>query len=133
MGRGIARKISYKKCSCNNPKWSANWVEVNQNTHEIGYVLSCNNCNAIWKTKTHDTRKYWNLDKVPLIFYDGCSYNGKLTNRQLFEQLDIERIKYLELEHEIAMKHFLEAKKAMEKSLKAIKKFEKQIEEFKKY
>lgn len=133
MGRGIARKTSFKKCSCDNPIWKRNWIEVNGNTHEIGYVLYCSNCKSIWKTKTHEARKFWNLDEVPIVFFDGCTYKGKLTNRQLFEQLDRERLKYLESEHDIAIKHFIEAKKTMEKSLKAMEKFKKQIEEFKTY
>ena len=69
MGRGIARKFeTTKKCSCENPQWFADDIEVNGNTKEITYILTCRNCKAIWKTKSHDARRYW-APLQPLEYY----------------------------------------------------------------
>ena len=41
MGRGIARKFeTTKKCSCDNPEWFSDDIEINGNTKEITYVLT---------------------------------------------------------------------------------------------
>lgn len=131
MGRGIARKFeTTKKCSCDNPHIFADDIEVNGNTKEITYILTCRNCKAIWKTKSLDARKYWadKMDKVPII-WNYYSYKGNKTVRELFDGLDNERLEYLEIEHEIAEKKAIEAQKDADKKLKAIEKFKKQLEE----
>lgn len=129
MGRGIAREAQTgKKCSCDNPQWEHEYIKVNQRTGEITYRLNCRNCKAFWATKSSDARKYWNddMDKIPTIWM-GYTYNGKLTVRELFKNLDADRLKYLEAIHNDNIKKLEKAKKEVEKSKRAIDKFKKEV------
>lgn len=131
MGRGIARKFeTTKKCSCDDPQWFADDIEINGNTKEITYILTCRNCKAIWKTKSHDARRYWadRLDKVPII-WNYYSYKGNKTVKELFTSLDMDRLEYLETEQKFAENKLIEAQKEVEKKRKAVEKFKKQLEE----
>lgn len=132
MGRGIAKKFkTTKKCMCSNPSWTENGIEVNEKTHEITYFLHCSNCAAIWKTKTHDARKFWSgkMDAKPII-WQGYSYNGNCTVKELYEQLDETRLEYLESMQRIADEKVIEAQKEAEKRKKEVEKFKRQIDEW---
>lgn len=129
MGRGIARKAAYgKKCNCDNPHVYRNFIEVN-NKNEISYILSCSNCNAYWKTKSPDARKHWEsiMDEPPKTWENGYSYNGNLTTRQLFSNLDNNRLDYLEKELKFSENKLKEMQEEVNKKRKAIEKFKKQI------
>lgn len=132
MGRGIARKFeTTKKCSCDNPQIFADDIEVNGNTKEITYILTCRNCNAIWKTKSPEARKYWidRMDKVPVI-WNYYTYKGDKTVKELFAHLDADRLEYLETEQRFAENKVVEAQKEAEKKRKATEKFKEQLKEW---
>lgn len=129
-GRGFARKAAFtKKCSCDNPQWYSDHVEVNSRTSEITYVLNCRNCNAYWATKSPGARKYWSveLDKVP-IQWEGYSYRGNKTVRELFHEIDLDRLKFLEHVADSADTAVSVAQKEADKAHREIEKFKKQME-----
>ena len=115
-----------KKCSCDNPKWVKDDIEVNSRTHEIKYILECRSCGANWKTAMHEARKYWNndMDKVPRIWC-GFSYHGDKTVRELFAIIDEARTQCLSLDVEYARKRFLEAERDFKKSVETLEKYKK--------
>lgn len=130
MGRGIAREArTTKKCSCDNPKHYKNWIKVNGNTGEITYYISCANCNAYWASKDRESRKLWDMHKVPGIFFDGCNYNGNKTCGELFAELDRDRLEYLEKMKESATRKLEEAQREYDKACKAVDKFSKLLED----
>lgn len=132
MGTGIARKAALtKKCSCDNPNWSRDDIEINGNTKEITYKLQCTNCWSHWGTKSLEARKYWikDFDKVPIVWM-GYGNKGTKTYKELFADLDAERLEYLETERKFAEKRVIEAQKEEEKKRKAVEKFKKQLEEW---
>lgn len=132
MGRGIARKaVLTKKCSCDKPEWFKDDIEVNGNTKEITYKLQCRNCWANWGTKSIEARKYWipHFDIIPVVWM-GYSYKGNKTIKELFDELDKERLEELEENKMIAEKKVLAAQKELDKLNKNVEKFKKQIEEF---
>ena len=132
MGRGIARKATLtKKCSCDKPEWFRDDIEVNGNTKEITYKLMCRNCGANWGTKTIEARKYWlpHFNKVPVVWI-GYSYNGNKTVRELFNDLDNERLTVLEKEEMIAEKKVLQAQSVLNKTKKNTDKCKKQVIDF---
>lgn len=132
MGRGIARKAALtKKCSCDKPEWFRDDIEVNGNTKEITYKLMCRNCGANWGTKTIEARKYWlpHFDKIPTVWM-GYGYKGNKTVRELFDDLDNERLTVLEKEEMIAEKKVLEAQSVLDKTKKNTDKFKKQLNDF---
>lgn len=129
-GRGIARKAAFtRKCSCGNPMWSRNHIEVNGNTEEITYVLGCANCKAYWATKSPSARKYWekDMDRVPSL-WQGFSYSGSKTVRELFREQDMKRLDYLEMIAACRDRDVLEAQKEAEKAHKAVEKFKAEME-----
>lgn len=129
MGRGIARKAELtKKCSCNNPKWYKDDIEVNGRTYEISYILMCSSCGANWKTKKPEARLYWRelFNKVPVVWRGG-GYNGTKTVKELFADLDWNRYKFLENEAAIARKRVQEAEREYDKAAKAVEKHRHQI------
>jgi hypothetical protein len=131
MGRGIARKAELtKKCSCDNPEWSQDDIEVNGSTKEITYILHCRNCRANWGTKTSKAREYWSdkMDSVPVV-WKGYAYKGNHTVRELFHQLDMERLEYLESIQKAAEKRVSEMQKEADKAKATVYKFKKQLEE----
>lgn len=130
-GRGFARKAAYtKKCSCENPKWHKSHVEVNGLTDEITYVLSCSNCKAYWPTKSHEARKYWDMDEKPIAFYGfGGSHRSELTNRDHFRALDRKRLEYLEGCANRRDEAVLQARKEAEKAHRAVEKYKAMMED----
>lgn len=129
-GRGFARKAEFtKKCSCNNPQWYSDHVEVNGRTSEITYVLNCRNCNAYWGTKSPSARKYWGagMDKIP-VQWQGYSYRGNKTVRELFQEIDLDRLKFLERVADNADVVVFNAQKEADKAHKEVEKFKKQME-----
>lgn len=133
MGRGIARKAALtRKCSCDKPEWFRDDIEVNGNTKEITYLLMCRNCNANWGTKTIDARKYWvqHFDKIPAV-WRGYGYKGDKTIRELFKQLDNERLEELERIQKVAERRLADAQKEVNDAQKAVDKFKMQLEEIK--
>lgn len=124
-GRGIARKAAYtRKCQCDNPNWSREHIEVNGNTEEITYVLSCSSCKAYWATKSPSARKLWEkyMDDVPGL-WQGFSYNGGKTVRELFREHDMKRLEYLEAVAACRDRDVQEAQEEAEKAHKAVEKF----------
>ena len=132
MGRGIARKAAFTgKCHCENPQWHADDIEVNGRTKEITYKLICRNCWAFWGSKSNSCREYWKdkMDKKPVVWL-GYGYNGSKTTKQLFHDLDIERLEILQSEFNHAKKIAEKAKEEAEKANNKLKKFEEQIKMF---
>lgn len=132
MGRGIARKAALtKKCSCDKPEWFRDDIEVNGNTKEITYKLMCRNCRANWGTKSLEARKYWipHFDVIPVIWM-GYTYKGDKTIRELFNDLDTERLEKLKSDEMIVEKKVLEAQSVLDKAKKNTEKFKKQLNDF---
>lgn len=131
MGRGMGRKAALtKKCSCDNPVWVKEDIEVSGSTAEITYILSCKSCGANWGTKMYEARKYWTdkMDMVPIV-WQGYRYEGGKTTRELFKSLDEKRLEHLTKMEKAAEKKVLEAQKEVDKAVKAVEKFNKQMEE----
>lgn len=106
MGRGIAGVSPLtKKCSCNNPNWCGDRIEVNSNTKEVSYILECINCRANWKTKKREARKYWN-------------------NETLFDKLDSDRGEYLRAVVQKRKDELKAAQAALDKAVKELSKHE---------
>ena len=131
-GRGFARKAEFtKKCSCDNPRWSRDHIEVNGRTGEITYVLNCANCKAYWATKSPSARAYWEkeMDKSSggLFGYGGRSTDLP-TVREKFRELDMERLDYLETVARNRDNAVSEAQKEAEKAHREVEKFKKQME-----
>lgn len=129
-GRGFARKAAYtKKCSCENPRWCSNHVEVNSRTDEITYILSCSNCKAYWATKSHEARKCWDMDAKPIAFFGfGGSHRSERTNRDYFRELDEKRLEYLEGYARHRDEDVIEAQKEAEKAHRAVEKYKAMME-----
>lgn len=81
------------------------------------------------KIELNDARKYWfgKMDKIPVI-WNYYSYKGNKTIKELFAQLDTDRLEYLETEQKFAENKVIEAQKEAEKKRKAVEKFKKQVE-----
>ncbi|MBQ7673237.1 MAG: hypothetical protein IJT36_01735 [Alphaproteobacteria bacterium] len=134
MGRGIGRKAEYtKKCSCDNPQWVYDDIEINNNTKEITYQIKCLNCDAFWGTKSHTARELWkhDIDKKPYIWM-GYNYKGDKTIRELFDDLDKKRLEFLENQRQSAEEKVILAQKEYDIIDKKVEKFKSQVEIFKK-
>ena len=68
------------------------------------------------------------MDKIPVI-WNYYSYKGSKTVKELFSQLDADRLEYLETEQKFAENKVIEAQKEAEKKRRAVQKFKKQLEE----
>lgn len=130
FGRGFAKKASFtKKCSCENPQWYRDHIEINNHTEEITYVLMCKNCNAYWGTKSHEARRFWDsaLDTVP-VTWAGYGYRGGKMVRQLFAEQDERRLKVLENIAAQCDAELVKAQKAAAKAHKDVEKYKVFIE-----
>lgn len=124
-GRGFAGKAAFtKKCHCQDPAWRGDHIEVTRMTYEIAYVLECRNCGAYWVSKSHRARQHWEaiMDTVP-ITWEGFGYDGKKTVRELFQEVDKNRLDYLARCVEARKKEVIEAQNAAESARKEVIKY----------
>lgn len=121
---GIANKAAFtKKCSCQNPDWRVDDIEVSKN-YEITYKMDCMNCRAFWGSKSFEYRKYWKdkMDKVPVI-WRGYSYDGNLTVAELFSEIDDKREEILQFDIASTKRQIAELQKELTSREKKLEKY----------